>query len=75
MNPPRVRQYVKPIRIARQREHLADFDADVEAHDVRHESLRREREILKLGGEAKAMKQAEDEHGDLRVGLNSRGIV
>src|SRR6266850_5165923 len=54
-----------------EREALADFHADVEAHDVGDEPVRREREILQLGREAEAVEEAEDEHRQLRVRLEA----
>src|SRR5688572_3250035 len=47
---------------AGEREALADFDADVEADDVRHQSIRRQRKLLKLRRQAEPVEQAEDEH-------------
>ena len=55
----------------RQRQHLADLDADVEADDVRDQAVRRQRELLQLGRQAEAVEQAEDEHGDPRVRLEA----
>src|SRR5579885_3667911 len=52
---------------SREREKLADLNTHVEAHDVRDEAVRRERELLQLRREAEAVEQAEDQHGDLRV--------
>ena len=51
-------------------EHLADLDADIEAHDVRHQPVVRNGELLQLGGEAEAVEQAEDRHATLVFGRN-----
>ena len=55
----------------RQRQPLADLDADVEAHDVGDEPVLRQRELLQLGRQAEAVEQAEDEHRRPRVRLEA----
>ena len=55
-----------------ERQDLADFDADVEAHDVGDQAVRRERELLELRRQAESVEQAEEQHGDLRVRLERR---
>ena len=52
-----------------QREHLPDFDADIEANDIRHQSVLREIQLLELGGQAESVKQAKDQHGNFGIGL------
>ena len=50
-----------------ERQDLADFDAHVEAHDIGDEAVFRERKVLELGGQAKPVEEAEDQHGDPRA--------
>src|SRR5271165_3056807 len=55
----------------RERQHLADLHADVEAQNIRHQAVAREFQLLQLGGEPEAVEQAENQNGELGVGLES----
>ena len=55
------------MRIARQRQHLADLDADVEGDDLGDQPGARQREVLQLGRQAEAVDEPEDQHRRLRV--------
>src|SRR5580704_4309878 len=53
----------------RQRQHLPDFHADIEADDVRYQSIPGEVELLKFGRQAKAVEQAENQDRNFSVGF------
>jgi len=56
----------------RESEHLPDFHAHVETDNVRDESVLRQIKLLKLGGQTETVEQAENQDGELSVGLKSQ---
>ena len=67
-----VRQTAESDQHGGQRQHLPDFDSDIEADDVCDQAVLRQVQLLKLGRQTESVEQAKDQHSDFRVGLKSQ---
>ena len=56
----------------RQGQDLSDFDANIEAYNVRNQTLLGQRELLELGCQTETVEQAEYKNGESRVDLKTQ---